>query len=58
MGAAHVMSGSREQHEHIAFFSVVSTSSTGVLLARVGRHLHKKTAEDSQVIHGLVMGGS
>ena len=58
MGAAHVMSGSREQHEHIAFFSVVSTSSTGVLLARVGRRLHRKTTEDSQTIHRSVMGES
>ena len=55
-GAAHVMSGSREQHERIAFFSVVSTSSTGALLARVGRRLHRKTTEDSQTIHGSVMG--
>ena len=58
MVAAHVMSGSREQHEHIAFFSMVSTSSTGALLARVGRRLHRKTTEDSQTIHGSVMGES
>ena len=56
MGAAHVMSGSRDQHEHIAFFSMVITLATGALLARVGRRLHRKTTEDSETIHGSVMG--
>ena len=31
-----------------------STSSTGVLFARAGWRLYKKTTEDSQTIHGLV----
>ena len=55
MVAAQVMSGSRDQH-HLLLKA--STSSTGVLLARVGRRLHRKTTEDSQTIHGSVMGES
>ena len=58
MGAAHVMSGSREQHEHIAFFSVVSTSSLGfslraweVVFTGKPRKIHKQFMGQSWVSH-------